>query len=108
MSSGVFGGGIIPGTPSPALYSALVAYFGGDKDAAAAWLAAWESYATSDEAEELLAALIAFGPPVAVESKLDTQLDARPVGAPVVYIAPATGTFTPSESTSYLYTVIAP
>lgn len=62
-------------TPPPAAYVELVDFFGGDADAADAWLAGQLAYAgDAATAEQLLAALVAAGPPNVVEFKLDVLL----------------------------------
>jgi hypothetical protein len=60
-----FGSGFFPvSTPPPEAYTALVAIFGGDADAADAWLDDWIAYAGSGATSvELLAALEAVGVP---------------------------------------------
>lgn len=69
MGRAFFGNGFFPlASPPPEAYSALVEYFGGDAAAADAWLSDWQAYATSGEAEALVAALAALGPPETVLS----------------------------------------
>ncbi len=60
-----FGSGFfMPPSAPPAAYTALVAIFGGDAEAASAWLDDWIAYAGSGATSEaLLAALEAVGVP---------------------------------------------
>lgn len=71
--AGIFGSGIIPGTPRPRAYLALVAFFDGDPARADAWLADLLAYAgDAATAEQLLAAAQALGQPANALSVLLT------------------------------------
>jgi hypothetical protein len=108
--AGIFGAGIIPGAPQPGAYLALVAFFGGDRDRADAWLAGQLAY-TGDAttAEDLLAALERSGDPASVELKLgsllSTDISALDVSPPGSLVAGEDG-FTSTLDSSYVFTVI--
>lgn len=108
--AGIFGSGIIPGTPQPRAYLALVTFFDGDPARADAWLAGQLAYAgDAATAEDLLAALERSGDPASVELKLGSllstdisALDVSPAGA---LVANEDG-FTSTLDSSYVFTVI--
>jgi hypothetical protein len=92
MGHPFFGAGFFPAsTPPPEAYTALVAYFGGDADAANMWLADWQAYATSAEAVELLATLEGVGDPEDAIAALGLATPRRAVDLNNEYAPPIPG-----------------